>query len=223
MDPSPAGLSDHASEAARPQRSDARRNREAILRAAAAAVAEWGPDAPITDVARRAGVGTATVYRHFPTKRDLLDATFASRLAACVAAVDDAADDPDPWRAFRSAVEGLCVLHVLDRGFTAASLSARREKAMRPAWWRTERTLAALMARAKESGQLREDVTRDDITLLLMATTGITAGTDKAARAAARRLVAYVLQAMRAPAAGGTAEPLPPVPPLGLHLDLAAD
>jgi len=63
-------------------RADGRRNREALMAAAAKVFAEAGPEAPLDDIARRAGVGNATLYRHFPTRRDLLAAVYADELTA---------------------------------------------------------------------------------------------------------------------------------------------
>lgn len=72
--------------AARRKRADARRNEETLLAAAAAAFAESGVDAPVRDIAARAGVGVGTIYRHFPTRADLIIAVFRHQVAACAAA-----------------------------------------------------------------------------------------------------------------------------------------
>ena len=66
----------------RPLRADARRNRERVLAAATEVFAEQGADASVAEIARRAGVGAGTLFRHFPTKHDLLLATFQASLAA---------------------------------------------------------------------------------------------------------------------------------------------
>ncbi|MEV6018497.1 MULTISPECIES: TetR/AcrR family transcriptional regulator [unclassified Streptomyces] len=73
-------------QAGRPRRADARRNQETLLDAAAAIFAASGVEAPVRDVAARAGVGTATIYRHFPTRADLIVAVYRHQVEACAEA-----------------------------------------------------------------------------------------------------------------------------------------
>ncbi|MET8133014.1 helix-turn-helix domain-containing protein [Streptomyces sp. NPDC005251] len=75
-----------ARQAARPRRADARRNQETLLDAAAAVFATSGVEAPVRDIAARAGVGTATIYRHFPTRADLILAVYRHQVEACAEA-----------------------------------------------------------------------------------------------------------------------------------------
>ncbi|MFJ6836933.1 TetR/AcrR family transcriptional regulator [Streptomyces sp. NPDC091209] len=75
-----------AGQAARPRRADARRNQETLLDAAAAVFATSGVEAPVRDIAARAGVGTATIYRHFPTRADLIVAVYRHQVEACAEA-----------------------------------------------------------------------------------------------------------------------------------------
>ncbi|WP_217553152.1 TetR/AcrR family transcriptional regulator [Streptomyces sp. GbtcB6] len=70
----------------RPRRADARRNEVTLLEAAAAAFVASGVDAPVRDIAARAGVGTATIYRHFPTRADLIIAVYRHQVDACAEA-----------------------------------------------------------------------------------------------------------------------------------------
>ena len=198
-------------------RADARRNRERIVGAARGAFAALGVDVPMAEIARRAGVGVATLYRRFPTKELLLAETFAEQLEECASVVDDALADPDPWRGFCSVVEKVCDMQAADRGFTAAFASAfpdavafERERA------RAERGFAELARRARESGQLRPDFAQDDLTLVIMANGGIVAESAEATLAASRRLVAYLLQSFR-PHRAGPPEALPPVATLSLR------
>lgn len=191
-------------------RADARENRDRILDVARTLFADRGLDVPMTAVARQAGVGAATLYRRFPTKEALVTEVFADQFTQCAAAVDDALADPDPWRGFRTVVETLCAMQALDRGFCSAFVTAfphaidigsERDRALAG--------LAELVRRARASGDLRADVTVDDLVLLLMANRGLVADTADTARAASRRLVGLVLDAMRA-ARTGPADPLPP-------------
>ncbi|MGW5861572.1 TetR/AcrR family transcriptional regulator [Streptomyces sp. NPDC055239] len=198
-------------------RADALHNRERVLEAARELFATRGLDVPIAAIARRAGVGVATLYRRFPTRDSLVTEVFADQFAACVAVVDHALADPDPWRGFRTAIEKVCAMHVVDRGFTAAFLTAfpdaidyEGERA------RAERGFAQLVRRAKDTGRLRADFDPADLALLLMANCGIAMGSAEAAAAASRRFVAYLLDSFRADRTAPP-EPLPAPVPLELR------
>ncbi|AIA01232.1 TetR/AcrR family transcriptional regulator [Streptomyces noursei] len=180
------------------QRADARNNRARLLQAARDAYALDGTDVPASAIARRAGVGAATLYRHFPTRDLLIAAAFSEQLGQCVAAVDEALKDDDPWRGLRTALTKVCRMQAEDRGFSAAFLTefpdapdVRRERA------RAEASLARLVQRAKDTGQLRKDFDSSDITLLLLANNGVLQDCPAASMAASRRLLAYFLQSCR--------------------------
>jgi len=194
-------------------RSDARDNRARILDAARAVFGEEGLSAPMREVARHAGVGPATLYRHFPTKQALFAETFAEQRRACHAAVRDALTDSDPWHGFRILIERICELHAHSRGFADAFMTAFPE-AMDFAADR-ERTLHAvgeLARRAQKTGQLRPGFVVDDLVLMLMAHRGLQ-DTPRAARVtASRRFAAYMIEAFRAAPETGAPTPLPPVP-----------
>ncbi|MFJ5223702.1 TetR/AcrR family transcriptional regulator [Streptomyces sp. NPDC088400] len=195
-------------------RADALHNRHRIVEAAREVFAARGLDVPMVAIARRSGVGVATLYRRFPTKEALITEAFADQLEACVSVVDDALADPDPWRGFCGVIEKVCAMHAVDRGFTAAFLSAfpdaidfERERA------RAEEGFALLAQRAKDAGRLRADFVQDDLMMLLMANSGLVTTSDEAALAASRRFVAYLLHSFRAEHAD-QAGPLPPSTPL---------
>jgi AcrR family transcriptional regulator len=186
-------VTDHLSH---PLRSDARDNRERILDAARAVFAADGLNVPMREVARRAGVGPATLYRRFPTKETLVTEAFTEQMCACQVVVDEGLADPDPWRGFCLVVERICELHARDRGFTAAFIStypdaidfaASREHAMG--------SMAELARRAKDTGRLRPDFVLDDLILVLMANSGIQASSLAARVAASRRFAALAIRA----------------------------
>ncbi|MFJ9033793.1 TetR/AcrR family transcriptional regulator [Streptomyces sp. NPDC102274] len=198
-------------------RSDARDNRGRILVVARAAFAAEGLDVPIREIARRAEVGVATVYRHFQTKEALLTEAFAEQMASCSAIVEEGLAADDPWSGFRLVIEKLMKVHALDRGFAraftsqlphAVDFAADRD--------RTLRLLLELVRRAKESGPLRGDFVLEDISLALMANEGIRAESPEMRVAASRRFAALMIQSFQA---NPVATPLPPAVrlPLSRH------
>ncbi|QYN25914.1 TetR/AcrR family transcriptional regulator [Amycolatopsis sp. DSM 110486] len=202
-------------DASRTLRSDARDNRDRILSAAREVFAAEGLDVPMREIARRAGVGPATLYRHFPTKEDLAGAAFADQLQVCRQIVDEGLATPDPWLGFCLVIEKLFDVHVRDRGFTAAFLSrfprafdftTTRDSALT--------SIAELARRAKTTGHLRPDFVVDDLVLVLMANNGIHATSPAARVAASRRFAALAIQAFRATP---QLSPLPPAARLPLH------
>ncbi|AXB41209.1 TetR/AcrR family transcriptional regulator [Amycolatopsis albispora] len=189
-------------------RSDARDNRARILAVARLAFAAEGIEVPIREIARRAGLGVATVYRHFQTKDELLAAAFAEQMVLCSAVVAEGLAAEDPWQGFSLVVSKLMEVHALDRGFARAFMSqlpqaldfaAERD--------RTLRQLLELVDRAKRAGALREDFVLEDISLALMANEGIRAEAPELRVAASRRFAALMLQSFQA---NPTAAPLPP-------------
>lgn len=209
--PAPAAPSGAAPGA---RRADARKNRERILRAAREAYASDGLDVPMTTIARRAGVGPATLYRHFPSRVELITAVFAEQFAQCVAAFEEAFEDPDPWHGLCSFLDKVCTTQAADRGFGSAFLGqfpgvvdieSERDGA--------EAGLARLVQRAKDAGQMRQDLEPSDIVLLLLANAGLADQSPQVSPAASRRLVAHLLQSFRA----GQTNTLPPPAPLTLR------
>ncbi|WP_024936173.1 MULTISPECIES: TetR/AcrR family transcriptional regulator [Actinomadura] len=190
-------------------RSDARDNRARILAVARMAFATEGLDVPIREIARRADVGPATVYRHFPTKEALFTAAFAEQMALCSAVVEEGLAAPDPWHGFCLVIDRLMEMHALDRGFSRA-FTSRFPRTVDYFTAERDRALSAileLVRRAKRSGALRQDFVLEDIVLTLMANEGIRADTPEARVAASRRLAALMLQSFRANPAPA---PLPP-------------
>jgi len=193
-------------------RSDALDNRERILDAARALFSADGLDVPMREIARRAEVGPATLYRRFPTKQVLVAEAFADQLRACRAIVDEGCADPDPWRGLCLVIEKICELHARDRGFTEAFMAtfpgapdvAGREY--------TVKAVAGLAQRAKDAGHLRSDFVLDDLILILMANKGIHAASTATQFMASRRFAGLAIQALEACPQHA---PLPPAPRLG--------
>jgi AcrR family transcriptional regulator len=154
----------------RPLRADARRNRERILASARAVFAEYGADAQIDDVARQAGVGVGTVYRHFPTKEALLVELLREKFRLFGARARDALEqDGEPF----AVIEDL-----LRRNAETMASDAAVQQALAGAgehiWMQAEaeqqelvRVTAELIARAQGSGTIRQDIEANDIGMLM--------------------------------------------------------
>jgi AcrR family transcriptional regulator len=194
-----------------PLRADAERNRRLVLDAAREVFATQGLTAPMAEIARRAGVGVATLFRRFPTREDLITATFADRMAAYADAIDAALTDPDPWHGFCGYVERVCAMQAADRGFAdVLTMSFPTAKALEAERNRAGAGFAELIARAQGAGRLRADFVHQDLVMVLMANAGVVAAAG-AAPGASQRLVGYLLQAFASEAAA----PLPEAPTPG--------
>jgi AcrR family transcriptional regulator len=195
----------------RPLRRDAQRNRDAILATARQLFAEQGLEAPLEEVARRAGVGIGTLYRRFPTRVDLLDAVLAETVQAHVQAAEQALAIDDPWDGFAFYLEETGRLQAADRGLNdVMGMRFPRAPALEAAKTRLYDLVVELVGRAQDSGQLRADVTAEDLVFVTWANTRIQEATRAAgAPDAWRRHLALLLDGLRAE----RSRPLP-VPPL---------
>jgi len=183
-------------------RSDAEENRTRILDAARAVFAERGLDVPLREVARRAGVGPATLYRRFPTKQALVYDAFADELHACQAVVDEGCADPDAWNGLCSIVTRVGELNARNQGFVDAVLTAfPAEFDVRAHRAQMLHSLAGLLTRALQSGRLRRDVTLDDLVIAFRAGRGLRGATLEQRLARAARFSALMIEAFRAPSA----------------------
>ncbi|GAA4304474.1 AcrR family transcriptional regulator [Actinomadura luteofluorescens] len=190
----------------RPLRADAVRNRDKLVAAAAAVFGERGLDAPLDEVARRAGVSIGTLYNHFPSRESLFDAIFPARLAALDAIVERSLADPDPWSGFVVYIEGLFALQAEDRGLNDA-LARRFPLApeLNTACDRGFGHLVTIMARAKEAGALRPDFEPQDVVTLMWAMSQVIRESADVAPDAWRRCLGFFLDGLRSEAA----RPLP--------------
>lgn len=179
-----------------PLRADAERNRARILDTARRVYAEQGLDIPLTDIARQAGVGIATLYRRFPTGEDLIAAAFAAKMEAYAAAAEEALEAEDPWTGFSDYIRTVCQMQATDAGFAdILALTPRETFAAQRS--RAFRALTRLIRRAQDAGAMRTDFVHQDIPLLLMANAGLVRATGGNLRASAR-FTEFMLQACRA-------------------------
>jgi AcrR family transcriptional regulator len=171
-------------------RADARRNYDALLAAATEVFQESGAEAPLDEIARRARVGNATMYRHFPTRQELLLAVYADEVRALCSSGARRLADESPGDALFAWLEAF-VAHVSSKRFLAAALTdgtAPPRPALFDRWHRSMLdTVTALLLRAQRTGAIGPDTDARD--LLILAN-----GIALAARDAdqARRLLATI-------------------------------
>ncbi|MFG1793619.1 TetR/AcrR family transcriptional regulator [Nocardia sp. NPDC049149] len=165
----------------RPRRADARRNYELVLAAAREVFDELGATAPLDEIARRAGVGNATMYRHFPTRRDMVIAVYAEEVTALGELGRTLLDDPSAVDALFTWLRAF-IAHVSTKGELPLAITddeAGQRSALYRDWHQTMHTAAAdLLRRAKEADAIKPDL---DVADLLTSANGIgRAATDAA-------------------------------------------
>src|SRR3954468_2787054 len=177
---------------ARPLRSDARRNRERILAAAREVFGEAGRDVQMPDVARAAGVGVGTLYRHFPAKEDLVRALVEDKVQTVIATLREALTREDPWEAIEWLVHQSAEKMAQSRGLrdAMATIDLGDDNP-----WNTDeprRHAEAVLGRAREAGAIRADLTVDDWQALMCGlSASIASGADP------ERQAGFVLDAVR--------------------------
>lgn len=151
----------------RPPRADAQRNRAKVLEAARAQFAADGLDAQIDEIARRAGVGVGTVYRHFPTKEDLLQALADRRFEGLAAAAKEALEVEDPWEGFVQFMTYSAQVMAEDRALSEAmdQLPGLCRNSAEKVQMRS--LTSEIVARAQASGDLRPDLVPEDVPALV--------------------------------------------------------
>jgi AcrR family transcriptional regulator len=195
----------------RPLRSDAARNRESLLRAAAEEFAVRGLDASVADIARRAGVGKGTVFRHFATKDDLIAAIVLDRVNALNAVGERLLEAADPGAAL---LEFLTVAaqQQQQRDLSFLQEAGELSPAVVGARSRMFQTIHALVGRAREHGAVRADVTGSDVILLMCAPSYVTSYVPDAPPGLWRRYLALIFDGLRPDGASPLPHPPPPGP-----------
>lgn len=151
------------------RRSDYESNRELILTAADRMFKELGPDTPIQQIANAAGVGIATVYRHFPNRDELVRAAFGLRLEEHRNAILESQQEPDELTAFRETVQRLTLLNGSDRAFNAFIAEIDGVPMKFPGFQAYGTALLDAMTRAERADVWREGIGYTDILLMLVA------------------------------------------------------
>ncbi|MFE4086390.1 TetR/AcrR family transcriptional regulator [Streptomyces sp. YIM B13502] len=190
-------------------RRDARRNRERLVEAAHAVFAEQGLEAPLDVIARRAGVGNATLYRHFPARAALVDAVFRDQLTGTMEAGERARRAPDAWAGLAGYLDAVFVTLAADRGTNDLMTTRLSDvETLGAVHAHNRETVDVLLERARAQGSVRADVTTEDLLFALAALgravppLAVAAGPD-----AWRRPLALFLEGLRGP--GREPRPLP--------------
>ena len=180
-------------------RADARRNRQAVIAAAKKLFAEEGLEAQMPDVARCAKVGVGTVYRHFPTKDDLIAALVAERFERLAEKASEALEAADPWEGLADFIRFSAQLQADDRGLceVMGSRSDMMDAAARAAG--LPERCDQLVRRAQRSGQLRRDLVWEDIPMIACGLGRITQASVGPTVGRWPRLVEIILDGLRAP------------------------
>jgi AcrR family transcriptional regulator len=183
----------------RAQRSDARRNREAVIAAAKKLFAEEGLDAQMPDVAKAAKVGVGTVYRHFPTKDDLIAALAAERFERLAEKAQEAVEAEDAWEALRDLIRFAAQIQADDRGLCEVMGSRPEVMEASARAVGLEELTDELVKRAQRSGDLRKDVTWEDVPMIACGLGSVTQATAGPAAGRWPRLLEIILDGLRAP------------------------
>jgi AcrR family transcriptional regulator len=202
-----AGPAD-STDASRPLRRDAERNRQRILTAAWDVFNERGLEVSLDDVARHAGVGVGTVYRRFHTKEELVEALFVSRIDSVAALAEAAAEAPDPWAGLVSFMEQMIEMLAGDVGLRHMLMFATygRDR-VSYARQRNAPLVGRLVERAQAAGQVRSDLGPTDIPFIIFTLAEATQFGRAASPQIWRRYFNIFLDGLRPERAGVT--PLP--------------
>src|SRR5437764_721167 len=189
----------------RARRADAIRNRRRVLDAARRCMARKGLDAQMEEIARAAGVGVGTVYRHFPTKDDLVEALAMARFERLAELARQALQTEDPWRAFEDFMRASARIQSDDRALSEVLTS--RPETMSHAAGSVDilGLVSELMGRGQAAGVIRPDAEPRDVPMMMCAL----AGTFRNPHADPERYIGIVLHGLRP-----TPEPQTKLPPV---------
>ena len=181
----------------RKPRADAQRNRERILDVAKTAFTRQGAETSLDDIAKQAGVGAGTLYRHFPTRDDLLVAVYRSELEKLAAAERKFAEAMPPLEALRAWMQ-LFINYIATKKIIAPALNAMvgsHSKVLEASHAEIHGAISALVKRAIESGDVREDIDALDLLRALVGVSYVASGPEW--QQSARRLVEILISGSR--------------------------
>ena len=181
-------------------RRDAERNRQKLLDAGREVFAE-DPGAPFEEIARRAGVGIGTPYRHFPTRDALVEVIYAEHMDEVLAAAEEAADAENAWDGLVAFLERALELQARNLPLRGVFLRPGADAALAECPRLIRPVLARLVARGREQGLVRDDFTLGDLSLALWSFAPIFEATSGVAPGVWRRHLQILLDGMRPAAA----------------------
>ncbi|WP_395854267.1 TetR/AcrR family transcriptional regulator [Cystobacter fuscus] len=181
---------------ARSVRADAQRSIEALLEAAREVFGAQGVDAPVREIAAKAAVGIATVYRHFPQRSDLVAAVYRREVDACAAAATTLAQEHEPLDALIKWLERYASFIATKRGLAAALHSGDPAFDALPAYFRThlEPALQSLLDAAVAGGHIRSDVKAYE---LLQGVGILSVSNGEAGHRAGQRMIELLIDGLR--------------------------
>ena len=179
----------------KPLRADAQRSLDALRQAAKEVFATAGVDAPVRDIAGRAGLGVGTVYRHFPQRSDLIAAVFRREMEGCAEAAVTLAAGHEPFEALKLWMQRFSAFFATKRGLSDALHSGEPAYAALPAYFDTllRPALDRLLASAVAAGHIRSDITAPE----LMSAIARLSMSDDQKPAQAQRIVALLADGLR--------------------------
>src|SRR5215208_45985 len=190
-------------------RADARRNHEAVVGAAKKLFADQGLDAQMPDVAKAAKVGVGTVYRHFPTKDDLIAALAAERFERLADKAREAIEADDAWDGLCDFIRFSAQIQADDRGL--CQVMSSRPEVMNASALAVglDGLCNEMVKRAQRSGELRKDLEWEDIPMIACGLGRITPAEMGPSTGRWPRLVEIILDGLRAPGSSKLPKPLP--------------
>lgn len=178
-------------------RADALRNRESILEVAKQAFTRFGADASLDDIAKQAGVGPGTLYRHFPTREELLKGVYRNELANLAAAGEKFADTMPPVEALRAwlllFVDAVAAKQIIAPALN--TLVGDHKKVFEASYARVHEAISRLVKRAVKSGDIRKDLDPSDLLRALVGVANVASSPDW--QQSARRLVDILIAGSR--------------------------
>ncbi|WP_229696440.1 TetR/AcrR family transcriptional regulator [Paenibacillus albidus] len=177
-------------------RADAQRNINSLLQAAMSVFATSGVDAPVREIAEKAGVGVGTVYRHFPQRSNLIEAVFRQEVDACADAAEDLASQYEPGEALARWMQRYVDFIAAKRGLAAALHSGNPAYETLPAYFdkRLNPVLRNLLETAAAAGEMRADVDPD---VLLRAVASLCSTVQNGDSSQARQMVSLLIDGLR--------------------------
>ena len=180
-------------------RKDAQRNRELVLAAAREVYAEQGVEAPLDVIARRAGVGNATLYRRFPDRASLIEAVFHTTLAAVIDAGEEARQSDDPWAGLNGYLDRVFTVLAADRGANdLMTTGIEGVPTLEKLHVHNAETFTGLLERCRDRGLVRSDVVTEDLLLSLAALGRTAPALEAAVPGSWRRPLALLVDGLRA-------------------------